>query len=1009
MGDVMSAVATPLDRAGFATFFEGLRGHEPFPWQQRLVSRLVEKPLDFAVPDVIAVPTGLGKTAVIDAWAYALAARVQSGAVALPRRLCLVVDRRLVVDDAAAHARELAGALASAAAQPGTRDDGRERVAVTLAGFSGHGADPLRVVAMRGGLTWDSRWLPRPDQPAVVVGTVDQFGSRLLFRGYTQSQRLRPVDAALTGLDTWLVVDEAHLAGPLRQTVEGVVAHQRRMPLERDHQLRLTRMSATPGQASSPLVATAETETEAGDLPRAAAEAATRLRSTKPTCLIELDHLSAAPGRRWREKSRQLGEALAELARGLAEAGAVVGVVANTVGTARAAFDALRDHGESAALLVGRCREFERDAVVDRWMPVVEVGAPRDEGARRFVVATQTIEVGVNLDLDAIVSECAPLTSLVQRFGRVNRVGVRAPRTSAVVRAGFAHDDDPVYGDATAATWELLVAEAGEHATVRRREIARRWPEAALDFGAAEADRLRRRADERTAVAETPTPIVTGAQLERWAQTSPQPEPDQPVAAFLHGVDRGTPDVAVAWRAAPPPAADDVSDLQRWRRWLELAPPVAWEFVEVPVWEVRGLLAASAPATPTADIEGVVRVAGGEEVGADEAAASAAMLGIVERPGAEPQPVRSPADVTPGDRVVLSSELGGHDEWGWTGASQPDPSPAVPDVGDLAPTRRHGLRRMAWEVMASWGVVDDDGAVREALSEVGGDDADLPAVIGRVIDGLITAGTGNRELEPLINAFDEARGWSVTTAELLGPGGNGQVAVLVDRRARQQQVGAVADDDEASTSQTSEQAVPLAQHGESVAMRARELAVNLGLADELVAAVELAARWHDLGKADERFQMMLHDGDRLAAAAAAEPLAKSGRDPRDPIARAARRVAGVPRGFRHEARSARLAANLLQEGGDLGSDADGELVVHLVASHHGWARPLLPPLIDADAAPLEMDIDGRRAVDLGGPRQVDWTHPGRLQRLHDRYGWWGVALLETVVRLADMGCSEEGR
>lgn len=1002
----MSVTSTPLDRSGFPGFFEGLRGHEPFPWQERLVGRLLEEPIDSAVPDVIAVPTGLGKTAVIDAWAYALAARAQSGRPLLARRLYVVVDRRLVVDDAAAHARELADDLAGAAARPGASDGGQAAVADALASLCGYAADPLRVVAMRGGLTWDNRWLPRPDQAAVVVGTVDQYGSRLLFRGYTQSQRMWPLDAALTGLDTWVVVDEAHLAEPLRQTVEEVVAHQQRMPLERERQLRLTRMSATPGAARSPLVATAATECEAAELPRAANEATTRLRSTKPTYLIELDHLSGAPGRRWREKCHQLGTALAELARGLAETGTVTGVVANTVGTARAAFDALRAHGESAALLVGRCREFERDALLAQWGPVVRVGASRDEAVRRFVVATQTIEVGVNFDLDAIISECAPLTSLVQRFGRVNRVGIRPPQTSAVVRAGFAHDDDPIYGTATTATWELLVAETGEHAVLRRREIAHRWPEAALDLGPAEADRLRHRADDDTAVAGTPTPIVTGAHLERWAQTSPPPEPDQPVAAFLHGVERGTPDVAVAWRAAPPATATDTSEIEQWRRWLELAPPAAWEFVDVPVWEVRGLLAASAPPLPTADIEGVMRGVEVEEV--DAATAAAVVVGLAERSDGGSRPVRGPADVAPGDRVVLSSALGGHDEWGWTGASQPDPPPMVPDVGDLAPTRRHGLRRVSWEVMTSWGVDDDDGALREALSEVGVSENDLSTLIGGVVDQLVAARTGRGQLDELIDAYEESRSWSASTTEFVGPEGKGQIALLVDQRARHQRLGAVADDDEASTSQTAEQAVTLEVHGESVAHRARELAANLGLPDELATAVEVAARWHDLGKADERFQVMLHDGDRLATTAAATTLAKSGRDPRDPIARAARRVAGVPFGFRHEARSARLAAGMLEEEPESGVGVDGELVVHLVASHHGWARPLLPPLIDSGAEPLEIHAGGRRATDPGGQRQVDWTHPGRLQRLNGRYGWWAVALLETLVRLADMGCSEEG-
>lgn len=159
---------TELTADGFPEFFQAVRGYEPFPWQAELAGLLVEG--DW--PDVIDVPTGLGKTSVMDCWVYALAA---AGAAGVPRRLFFVVDRRLVVDGAFHEAEALARTLADArlaAAQDGDRGVVAS-VAAALHGLHGDpGEVPLEVVRMRGGVTWESRWLARPDQAALVVGTV---------------------------------------------------------------------------------------------------------------------------------------------------------------------------------------------------------------------------------------------------------------------------------------------------------------------------------------------------------------------------------------------------------------------------------------------------------------------------------------------------------------------------------------------------------------------------------------------------------------------------------------------------------------------------------------------------------------------------------------------------------------------------------------------------------------------------------------------------------------------
>ena len=80
-----------------------------------------------------------------------------------------------------------------------------------------------------------------PSRPAIIIGTVDLIGSRLLFSGYRPSYKLRPLDAGLLGQDTFLVLDEAHLSQPFEQLLKAIGKFQR----DQGSPMRVMRMSAT--------------------------------------------------------------------------------------------------------------------------------------------------------------------------------------------------------------------------------------------------------------------------------------------------------------------------------------------------------------------------------------------------------------------------------------------------------------------------------------------------------------------------------------------------------------------------------------------------------------------------------------------------------------------------------------------------------------------------------------------------------------------------------------------
>lgn len=976
-------MTTPRD---FTTCFKELTGNAPFPWQERLAQLLCSG----VTPGSVAVPTGMGKTSVVLAWAFALASQLSQepdrGATRLPLRLFYVVDRRIIVDAAFDAANHLRRALDSP--PPGSV---LAEVARALRDFAGPEIEPLKVVRMRGGLTWDARWVDAPHQPAVVVGTVDQFGSRLLFRGYGVTPTMAPIDAALCGVDAWVVVDEAHISAPLVETLQRVSTLQSAGSGADFRPIRVTLMSATSSASFAGPVLTADLASETSAQSPAALVARERLSVSKPAQLKTV----AARGK-GSARLRDLGTRLASLLGEVAGQAGRYAVLCNTVQAARAAHQRLLASGATGAwLLTGRVRDFEGESLVGEVTARFGSNAPRGTD-RQFLVATQTVEVGADLDFDAVVTECAPLSSLVQRFGRVRRMGHGNGAVSNIVFCPETHSDDPIYGAATSATWELLQRLAG--------------PGDPLDFSWSGVQAMLQQASDETRAAGPFIPVLLGAHLERWAHTSPAPVPDQAVAPFLHGFGAGgPPQVFIAWRAIPRPGSGDDTP-EHWQRWLELAPLASWEMVAVPLHEARAFIAGAIADSIDSDVE----LAGVEMPPPDrpngQELARAVVLG---EPGELPRVVHSPEDIQAYCTVVVDARMGGHDRWGWN-ASRADPAAdaPVPDVGDLVPSRRGRSLRLAPSI-ATTHAPGSTGLIYAAWERF--DPEDPQETLPGVLEAFAELVPG-----PLAEAYRVAAEglrngtWTVYLPErdadsgqwLLHDAGR-PVVRLAARSDRFELRTEVTDNDTLSTSLTARSRIPLAAHGESVGRLAREFAEKLGLPASLVQAVELAGRLHDIGKAEPRFQAALYDGDPVAAIGG-ELLAKSGRDPRDHVARQAHRLAGLPRGFRHEAVSGRLVRALAVARPGLFQDLDLDLVHHLVVAHHGHGRPLLPPLAESAPPPVTLEVEGALLQIPGEPFQVDWSHPQVFQRLNDRYGWWRLAFLEAIVRLADMKASELG-
>lgn len=187
---------------------------------------------------------------------------------------------------------------------------------------------PLALAQLRGGMPRDDAWARRPDEPLVAVSTVDQVGSRLLFRGYGVSEAMRPIHAGLLGNDTLLLLDKVHLSQPFRETLLSLRSYRAWATCPMPDRFQVVEMSATPGS---------ERGFGLDDADRKDARLARRLGASKPAALVEVKVSGTEEARR-----ATFAEACTARALPFALPGRTVGIIVNRVATAHAIFLALK-------------------------------------------------------------------------------------------------------------------------------------------------------------------------------------------------------------------------------------------------------------------------------------------------------------------------------------------------------------------------------------------------------------------------------------------------------------------------------------------------------------------------------------------------------------------------------------------------------------------------------------------------------------------------------------------
>jgi len=835
-----------------------------------------------------------------------------------PRRLVYVVNRRTVVDQATREAEAMRTAL----------HDGRELrdISRALQSLQTREADvPLAISALRGQFADNAEWRDDPARPAVIVGTVDMIGSRLLFSGYGCGFKTRPLHAGFLGQDTLLVHDEAHLEPAFQELVSAIESEQRRC--QEFGQFRIMELTATSrsgADSDDPLFTDAD---------RAHEEARKRIEAKKGIAACHpVDHEKTIAGKvaDLAKKYRDSGRAILVFLRKLEDVERVVG--------------ALRDKEKlQVETLTGTLRGWERDALASknaifaRFMPNGET-IPQEGTV--YLVCTSAGEVGVNISADHLVCDLTPLDSMTQRFGRVNRFGKGDARIDIVHRK-FA--DEPEIEPGATADIESGMATSSQDDTAqdtqsnKKKDKPQSPYERACELTLGLIHRLSKRVDGRhdaspaaltslpqseRQAAFTPTPIIPPASailFDAWAMTTVRQKlPGRPpVTDWLHGIaDWEPPETYVAWREEVGFVTLDLAQIYAPEDLLEDYPLKPHELLRDRTKRVFSHLEKIVSRCPdqsawVIDSEGQFSII--------------PFTMLIQRDKQE-----KPAIDLGNCTVLLPPAAGGLKKGLLDGDAVFDDTGGIPyDIADLWLDANGKTRRCRL-----W----DKPQFPEGMRLI------------RIIDTSTADETGEEDHE---DETPKRRHWYW----------------FVRPRA--------ADDDGSRTARAKQELLPHLRTAENFAKR---LAARLDLKEPEAEAVILAARCHDLGK--DRLIWQRSIGNREYPSLT---LAKSGPGMRSIDITRYRHEFGSLTDVSSQPRFQALARDVQ------------ELVLHLIAAHHGRARPHFP----VEEA-FDPKTDDRSAERLA--REV----PGRFARLQRKYGRWALAYLESLVRAADALASQAG-
>ena len=946
----------------FSDFFEAVNGSKPFAWQIRLANTLATTG---HWPDVIDAPTGTGKSSVIDIHLFVQALMGLGVGVRAPRRLVVTVNRRALVDNHWEHAHDLREAIdQSTSGIVAQVRDGLRRVDYTSAMH--HPGPSFQISKLRGGELPSREWVNNPAAPQVICATPDMLGSRLLFGGYGTSPYARPREAGLLAFDTVIVLDEAHLNHQLAKTCRRIGdLTEKYVPILGSTSVQTVEMTATPERSDLQCEGVRPEDLTSSD---AAALLQARLCRPKPVDIIDSTI--------WPTKKptsgvlKEAADMMANEAMNIItqlvvsnDTGPVhtVGCIVNTVAMALKVSEQLSSRTMSRSqeegtpkvvTLVGRMRPFEWYQYQKQYPGLFSL---RGDPSVDIVVATQTVEVGANMNFVALVTELAPGTAIAQRAGRVNRAGTLSDGPIHVIVPSDLH------ADSTKSVWgpyqldELLASEPWLRQCAGLPDGLSSWNLHPQGGGLTPPP-----ASPRRAVYQRVEPW----DINEWSRTS-----DDLVGVpwlDLWLADDLEPDTSLGIVVRQGLPVHELSAVRQ----IKATPPLNHEVFPVMIEDVgkvfqkqpRGFLIRNDEVTSIPMDGSVPSFQPGDLIVLDNVDAITNGGVIVNHEDADQNHV---ADVGERDTRSVSRRWL---RWG-------KGTPLADSLGDSL--MNDTLRRVK-EYLGSSESEDEEAEIfsilRESLNAA-------PNPADELVQLGITLLKQKPDLyyEPILDSDIDDDFWIVARG--------------IDLREQ--------DPEMLQISNANARRVELDRHQQAVANEVDLLTQSVEISPDLKLALVHAAALHDEGKQDARFQQSLrwHPQDARNIL-----LAKSGLRS-NALIRASREKSGLPPQWRHEQLSAAIAwAKIADE-----DASTRDLVARLVGTTHGRGRHEFPQVgCDAVLPTLNLVSKDNEYADSVHALFDEGEWECLLERTDNHYGVYGCAYLEALVRAADTEVSRSG-